>query len=314
MRRITSAKNTIGGLAFEETDMPPVEPNECLIKVSAFSMNRGEVRFAQDNEPGTPIGWDVAGVIEKTADDRSGPPVGTRIAAFCARMDGWAEHVAIPSDFLAPIPERVTDAVAATLPVAGLTALHCVEKGSRLLGNRVLSTGATGGVGLFAMQLAKLAGAQSIAQVRKPVQEAFVREYGADDVIVTSYGEEAGRLAPYRLIVDGIGGEMLGNLIKFTGKGGTIVNYGVTGGEQAKIALYPDLFGNDGQKTLYGLSLYTEIEFESAGSGLTRLLSLVEKGRLKTHIGIEESWENSGEVAAALLERKFSGKAVLHLK
>lgn len=314
MRRIASSKDMVGGLAFEDTDLPAVLPNECLIRVSAFSMNRGEVRYAQDNEPGTPIGWDVAGVVEKTADDGSGPPTGTRVVAFCARMNGWAERVAIPSDFLAPIPESVADAHAATLPVAGLTALHCIEKGSRFLGNRVLSTGATGGVGLFAMQLAKLAGADSIAQVRKPEQEAFVRMYGADDVIVTSTGEEAGRLAPYRLIVDGVGGEMLGNLLKFVGKGGTIVNYGVSGGDQTKIALYPDLFGNGGQRTLYGLTLYTEIEFESPSSGLSRLLSLAEKGCLKPHIGMEESWYKTGEVAAALLERKFSGKAVLHIK
>lgn len=313
MRRITSSKDATGGLAFDDTDLLVVSPNECLVKVSAFSMNRGEVRFAQESPPGTPIGWDVAGVIEKTAADGSGPPKGTRVAAFCSRMNGWAERVAIPSDFLAPIPEGVSDAVAATLPVAGLTALHCIEKGTRLLGNRVLSTGATGGVGLFAMQLAKMAGAESIAQIRKPEQETFVRQYGADEVIITSTGEEAGRLAPYRLIVDGVGGEMLGRLVKFVDKGGLMVNYGVTGGDKATIALYPDLFGNNGQRTLYGLTLYTEIEFESAGVGLARLLSLIEKGSLNSHIGVEESWEEAGKIAAALLERQYSGKAVLHI-
>ncbi len=312
MRRLVSSPNAVGGLAFEETQMPNTNFYECLVRVKAFSMNRGEVGFAQRNEPGTSIGWDVVGEVEETAQDGSGPPKGTRVVAFCTRMDGWAEYVAIPTDFLAPIPNAVSDTVAATLPVAGLTALHCVEKGSRLLGNRALLTGATGGVGLFAVQLAKLMGAESIAQVRKPEQEDFVRSYGADDVIVTSTGKEAQRLAPYRLIVDGVGGELFSNLTGFVAKGGTIVSYGSTGGNEIKL-VPSDLYGKGGQHTIYGLTLYTEVEFESASSGLARLLSLVEKGDLKTHIAKEESWDEAGVIASELLERKFSGKAVLHI-
>lgn len=314
MRRLVSSPNVTGSLAFEKTEIPKPNPNECLVRVKAFSMNRGEVRFAQSNKPGTAIGWDVVGVIEETAKDGGGAPQGTRVVAFCTRMDGWAEYVAIPANFLAPIPNAISDAVAATLPVAGLTALHCVEKGSRLLGSRVLSTGATGGVGIFAMQLAKLMGAESIAQVRKSEQEEFVRNYGADDVIVTATGQEAKRLAPYRLIVDGVGGESFGNLLKFVAKGGTIVNYGSTGGNEVKLMPSPDLYGNGGQRTIYGLTLYTEVEFESASSGLTRLLALIEKGRLKTHIAKEQSWEESGAIAAELLDRKFAGKAVLYVQ
>lgn len=131
MRRIVCPKQS-GALAFQDTQIPKPNENECLIRVKAFSMNRGEVNFAQNKSYGTPIGWDIAGVIEVAAANGSGPHKGTRIAAFCTRMDGWAEYVAVPTDFVAPIPETVSDAVAATLPVAGLTALHSVEKGTRL--------------------------------------------------------------------------------------------------------------------------------------------------------------------------------------
>lgn len=80
------------------------------------------------------------------------------------------------------------------------------------------------------MQLANLMGAQSVAQVRKPEQEEFVREFGADDVVVTTTGEEAQRLAPYRLVVDGVGGDLLGNLVKYVDLGGTLVSYGLADG------------------------------------------------------------------------------------
>ena len=313
MRKLISSPGAIGGLVFAEAQMPKPLPNECLVRVNTFSMNRGEVSFAQRNEyAGKSIGWDVAGVVEETAADGRGPEPGTRVVGFCTRMDGWAEYVAIPSNFLAPIPDAVSDTVAATLPVAALTALHCVEKGTRMLGNRVLCTGATGGVGLFAIQLAKLMGAQAIAQVRKPEQVEFVRSFGADDVVVTSSGEEAKQFAPYRLIVDGVGGELLGNLTKFVAKGGTIVTYGSTGGNETKFAP-SELYLNGGQHSIYGLTLYTEVEFESASSGLTRLLRLVKQGKLKTHIGKEGTWEEAGKIAAELLERKFNGKAVLQV-
>ncbi len=313
MKRIICSPNTLGALDFQDTEIPKPNANECLVRVKSFSMNRGEVNFAQSKSRGTPIGWDIAGIVEQTAADGSGSPKGTRVAAFCTRMDGWAEYAAVPTPSLAPVPDAVSDAVAATLPVAGLTALHSVEKGTRLLGNRVLSTGATGGVGLFSMQLAKLIGAQSIAQVRKPEQEEFVRQFGADAVIVTTTGQEAERLAPYRLVVDGVGGELLGNLIKYVSQGGTIVSYGSTGGNEVKISPSPDLYGMGGQRTIYGLTLYTEVEFESAASGLTRLLTLAQKQLIKSHIAKEESWEQAGAIADAFLKRTFSGKAVLHI-
>lgn len=314
MRRLVSTPGTTGNIGFDDVATPTLKPHECRIRVSAFSMNRGEVRFAQTNQAGSSIGWDVVGVIEQTTEDGSGPPVGTRVVAFCGSRNGWAEYVAMPSNFLAPIPDAVSDATAATLPVAGLTALYSVEKGSRLMGSRVLSTGATGGVGLFAMQLAKLAGAESIAQVRHAEQSEYVRNYGADDVIVTTTGAEAGRLAPYRLVVDGVGGALLGHLVQYVAQGGTIVNYGVTAGAEATVRLVPDLFGNGGQRSIYGLTLYTEVDLESAGSGLTRLLNLVERGQLKTHIAREASWQEAGAIAAAFLDRQFAGKAVLHIR
>src|SRR5438045_8629960 len=104
----------------------------------------------------------------------------------------WAERVAVPTHALAELPDKVTFSQAATFPVAGLTALYALAKGGLLLDRRVLITGATGGVGDFAVQLARLAGAHVTAAARRADQVAGLRALGAHEVTV---GDE---LAPPR--------------------------------------------------------------------------------------------------------------------
>lgn len=313
MRRLVSSPNAVGNLTFQNTEVPTPKANEYLIHVKAFSMNRGELKRSQNDPLGTPIGWDVVGVVEQTAQDGSGPPTGTKIVALSMRSEGWAEYVAISTRFLAIIPQSVSHTDAATLPVAGLTALYAVEKGSRLLGSRVLITGATGGVGLFAMQLAQMMGASVIAQIREPAQEGFVRDYSADEVVVTETGQESKQFAPYQLIVDGVGGELVGELTAFLAQGGICVCYGSSSGNEMRLSLADFYFKNGGQRTLYGFTLYTEVELESVSYGLARLLRLVEQGRLKTHIDRAVSWCEPDVTSGDLIGRRFSGKAVLHV-
>ncbi len=107
------------------------------------------------------------------AADGSGPPVGTRVVGMLA-TGAWAERIRAPSHAVAALPDAVTDAQAATLPVAGLTALHALRQGGLLLGRKVLVDGATGGVGHLAMQLAATAGAEVYGHVRRADQKAMI--------------------------------------------------------------------------------------------------------------------------------------------
>ena len=107
--------------------MPDPEPlpNEAIVAVKAFSLNRGEVRALSSKPPGSLTGWDVAGVVERAAADGSGPTEGARVVALITT--GWAQRAAVPTHAMAVLPDEVDFAAAATVPVAGITALLALD-------------------------------------------------------------------------------------------------------------------------------------------------------------------------------------------
>src|SRR5690349_3794697 len=113
-----------GRLVIRPMAVRPPLPSQALVRVKAISLDLGEVRRALTvAEAGWRPGWDLAGVVEEAAADGSGPPINTRVVGFLP-ADAWAEAVAVPTNALAQLPDNVSFAQAATLPVAGLTALY----------------------------------------------------------------------------------------------------------------------------------------------------------------------------------------------
>src|SRR3954447_8572668 len=186
-------------VALAEVPDPRPLPFEALVDARAFSLNRGEVKALASATPGAVHGWDVAGVVAQAAADGSGPPAGTRVVGLKYPPGAWAQRAAIPTDALSALPDGVTFEQAATLPVAGMTALRAFEVCGLLLGKRVAVTGASGGVGRFAVQLARLSGAHVTAVARHP---EGLTELGADEVVDHLDPKGAG----FDVILDGIGG------------------------------------------------------------------------------------------------------------
>src|SRR5947207_13390282 len=173
-----------GKLAIKTVALRAPDRDEVAVRVTAISLNRGETRRAlQVAEPGWRPGWDFAGVVESEAADGSGPKPGTRVVGLLP-SGAWAERVNCRSHAVAALPDAVSDAEAATLPVAGLTALHALRQGGLLLGRKVLVDGATGGVGHLACQLAAAAGAFVWGHVRREEHRATVAEWCGDRVVL----------------------------------------------------------------------------------------------------------------------------------
>src|SRR5438874_13677483 len=129
-----------------EVAEPQPAAGEAIVEVRAFSLNRGELALLASRPAGWRPGQDIAGIVVRAAADGSGPQEGTRVVAMVDGA-GWAQRVAAPTARMAALPDNVSFASAATLPVAGLTALRTVRLGGALLGRRALITGAAGGVG-----------------------------------------------------------------------------------------------------------------------------------------------------------------------
>ncbi|HTU97580.1 MAG TPA: zinc-binding dehydrogenase [Solirubrobacteraceae bacterium] len=290
-------------LEMAEVVEPEPRSDHAVVSVEAVSLNRGEVRRLERMAPGTIAGWDLAGTVTWPATDGSGPKAGARVVGL-KDVGAWAEQVAVPTEWLAELPNGISFEQAATLPVAGLTALRSLEIGGYLVGKRVLITGASGGVGRFAVQLATLAGAHVTAIARRTEGLAGL---GADQVLhdLNPDGEH------FDVILDAIGGPVLGAALQRVAPRGTVISFAST---IAEPVTYPtrELFARAPGARLHGLYIFEELAHTRTGAAdLRRLAELVAAGRLDCQIDLTVSWTEAAGAVQALLERRVAGKAVL---
>ncbi len=300
--------NTPGGaapVAIREVPEPQPAANEALVAVHAFSLNRGEMRLFQVRPEGWRPGQDIAGVVVRQAADGSGPTAGTRVVCL-TDWEGWAERAAVPSHRMAPLPDNVSFAEAASLPVAGLTALRTLRHGAPLLGKRVLITGAAGGVGHLAVQLAVRSGARVTAVVGNPERARVLDGLGAAE-IVTGIDQAQGR---YELILEAAGGASLTAAMQRIEAKGTVVLYGNSSGEPTPINFRD--FAEHQNARLQGFHYFTCEPEEKFGPDLALLVSLIADGSLKPRL-VEHDWHDIAAAGARLLDRGMAGKAIFRI-
>lgn len=304
MLGLVTTLNDTAPVELRELPEPRPQRNEALVAVHAFSLNRGELRSVRNNGDGWIPGQDVAGVVMKQAEDGSGPPTGARVVALTDEF-GWAQRVAVAGHRMAALPDKVSFAQAATLPVAGLTALRTLRHGAPLLSKRVLITGAAGGVGTLAVQLAARSGARVTAVVGRPERGAGLRDLGALDVI-EGMDKAQGR---FGLILESGGGASLAQAIKLVEAKGTVVVYGNSSGEPTTLS-FADFRAAPNSRVQSFSYFYSESEDRFAPD-LALMVSLIADGSLRPQIGAERSWRDFAAVAEQLRDRRVAGKAVL---
>ncbi len=303
MRGFITDPDAPAGLRLADDLTEPVpSAGEALVEVRSYSVNRGELFLLQVRPDGWRPGQDLAGVVIQAAQDGSGPAAGTRVVGL-VDWECWAERVAVPASLTVPLPESVSFEEAASLPIAGLTALRAVRMGGSLLGRRVLVTGATGGVGQFAVQLAVTSGADVTALVTGPERETEASALGARSIVTTLDDDTLG---PFDLVLDGIGGHVLTDAVHRLSPGGTAVTYGTLGGP-ASLALLDFPRGS----ACRIVPLFHAYPQETRGEDLAVLVTLVAEERLKPLLGMVSDWTETREVLEALRERRVRGKAVL---
>jgi NADPH:quinone reductase len=284
-----------------EVPAPAPAANEALIAVRAFAVNRGELTLVQRRGDGWQPGQDVAGEVLQAAADGTGPQAGERVAGL-AEWHGWAQQAVVPSHRLAVVPEEVDLAVAAALPMAGTTAANLVREGGPLLGARVLITGASGGVGHLAVQLAALGGAD-VTAVASPQRAEALPAYGATRVVADPAETEG----PFELVLESVGGASLDAAIARVAPGGTVIVFGNSSREPATL----DFIAFFGHEEATVRTYFSARHEAAAGQHLRMLLDLVAAGRLHVEIGFRASWDELNDALTGLTERRFAGKAVL---
>jgi NADPH:quinone reductase-like Zn-dependent oxidoreductase len=295
-----------GGMAVDLVDVPEPEPgpNEAVVEVSAASVNRGELRLLKARDRGWRPGQDVAGVVVERAADGSGPEPGTRVVAW-PEQAGWAERVTVPTSHVAPIADDVIFSQAATLPIAGMTALRALRLGDPLAGKQVLISGASGGVGRFAVELAAGAGAFVTGVARDQERANGLQELGAQNVVFDLDGLE-GR---FDLILESSGGRSFEAAVRLVAPGGQVVVFGNSSDTPATIS-FSDFRGRAGARII-AFFVYESGEPPPFGEDLRLLADLVADDKLHPSIGLERPWTEANEVFEALWGRQVNGKAVL---
>jgi NADPH:quinone reductase-like Zn-dependent oxidoreductase len=302
VRAVVVDPEATAGFRLGEAGQPVPSSGQVVVEVRHVSLNRGDVNDARSGRvpPGAVLGSDLSGVVLRAAKDGSGPLPGTRVVALAT--GAFAQQTAVDVDALAVVPDTVDLAVAAALPVAGLAAVQALRAGmleTPIKGARVLVTGASGGVGRFAVQLAAYGGAHVIAVAGDAGRAEELGVLGADETVTDIDQIDA----PVDLVLDTVGGPQLVAAWGILAPGGNIQCIGASSGQPATFPAYSTV---GPAKTISSFLITSPV-----APDLASLVRLVAAGSLRVPIAWRGPLTRIEDAVTALLGRQVAGKAVL---
>lgn len=306
-------------LAVEEMEKPLPAPDEALIRVLAVSLNGSDregligrplyARLGGLRSPGRRIlGSDIAGRVEAVGDRHSEFKVGDELfGELPGYHGGLAEYVCAAGKTLALKPAGLTFEEAAAIPQAGTVAWHGIREQGRVQpGQKVLINGAGGSVGSFAVQLARLYGAE-VTGVDSADKLEFMRSLGADEVIDYANEDFARNGRHYDLILDVIAHRSVRAYRRALRPNGLCLLVGGSVGVLLQAVLLGPLLGrSDGRRV--GL-----LFAEQSRAGLTAISELVVAGQIAPRIDRRFTFEETPEAMRYLADGQARGKVVVAL-
>ena len=311
-------------LEYKEVDDPKPKKGELLISIKACSVNFPDTLIIQGlyqfrPEPPFSPGSDFAGVVEEVGEGVSHFKVGDEVVGFNP-YGGFAEKVTAPANVCFPKPKGMNMVNASAFLMAYGTSYHALkDRGQVKEGDTVLVLGASGGVGITAVELAKLMGAKVIAAASTDEKLALCKQFGADKVInysTENLKERTKELTHGKgvdIIYDPVGGDYSEQAFRAIAWKGKHLVVGFANGKIPKIPLnLPLLKGADVTGVFWGA--FTQKEPKKSLQNVTDLVTWYLTGKLKPHIDATYSLQDAPKALEAIMHRKVKGKVVIDME
>lgn len=309
------------GVEVVDADEPSRGPDDVLVEVHALGISwpdllqsRGEYQI----KPDLPfqLGVDFAGVVRE-APEGSEQSAGDRVACVLP-YGGGGELVAVHQESVFPLPDGVTFEKAAALPMNYLTAQFALETRAQVReGETVLVHGAAGGVGTACLQVAHGLGARTVAVVSTEAKADFVRELGADDVVLSD-----GFLGAVKELTDGngvdvvvdvVGGDLMTDSLRALGAQGRVLVLGFTAGTIPQVKVNRLLLNNTDVRGV-GWGAYAMARPGFMRAQWDQLLPMIESGVVDPPVGTTYPVDEVGRALREMEQRAVLGKTVLTLR
>jgi NADPH:quinone reductase-like Zn-dependent oxidoreductase len=307
---ILAEAGSVDNLKYVDLPIPTINENEVLVKIKALSINPVDYKARANNgslnwlfgaERPVILGWDLSGIVIEVGKNVQTFKVNDAVfgmANFPGKGNAYAEYVAVPAAHLTLKPTNVSYEEAAAATLAALTAWH-VLFGHIKKGDTVLIHGVSGGVGHYAVQIAKHLGAYVIG-TSSDKNKVFSLEMGVDKHIDYTQKDFEQELANIDFVFDTVGGDIMARSINVTRQGGKIITI-PTGN------IPQDYLEKAKAKSIY-LSF---VLVKSSGEDMAILADLMQKGILKSHISHTFPFDEMAKAHLQLETGRTVGKIVL---
>lgn len=301
-----------------EIERPAPGPGQILVRVAACGLNFADLLMIEGKYQDTPpcpftLGMEVAGVVEALGPGVTAPAVGTRIAAFTGQ-GGMADHCVLDAARAVPIPDTLSfEAAAGFLVAYGTSHLALTHRAGLKPGERLLVLGAAGGVGLTAVELGAILGAEVIAVARGADKLEVARAAGARHLIDSGTGDiraEVKALGGADVVYDAVGGTGFDAALRATNPEGRILCIGFASGTVPQVPANILLVKNITVTGFYWGG-YLRFAPHVLTASLADLMALQTAGRIAPHIGATYPLAQAAEALDLLRSRRSTGKVVV---